>query len=88
MHVEFLNKFNKDISSLQSKSTKSKLLDVINQVKLARSISEIQSLKKLRGHKDAFRIRVGDYRLGVFIQRDTIQFARFVHRKDIYRLFP
>jgi len=31
---------------------------------------------------------LGDYRIGVFINKDTVQLARFVHRKDIYHLFP
>jgi len=88
MHVEFLSKFNKDISSLKVKSTKSKLIDTIELIERATSISEIKGLKKLKGFKDAYRVRLGDYRLGIFINKDTVQFARFVHRKDIYKLFP
>jgi mRNA interferase RelE/StbE len=88
MHIEFLSKFNKDLNSLKSNPTKSKLLNIINQVKAANNISDIQNLKKLKGHKEAYRIRIGDYRLGIFIEGDLVQFARFVHRKDIYCLFP
>jgi len=88
MQVEFLSKFNKDIDNLKSKSTKSKLLNTINQVKIAKGLSDIPNLKKLKGHRDAYRIRVGDYRFGIFIVGELVQFARFVHRKDIYRLFP
>ncbi len=51
-------------------------------------MSDIKGLKKLKGFKDAYRVRLGDYRLGVFINKDLVQFARFVHRKDIYKLFP
>lgn len=88
MRVEFLRKFNKDISSIKTRSVRSKLLQTIEQVENAKSIKEIHSLKKLKGFKDAYRIRIGDHRLGLFINRDTVQFARFVHRKDIYDLFP
>ena len=48
----------------------------------------IVNLKKLKGFKTAYRIRIGDYRIGVFIDGDIVEFARVVHRKDIYRLFP
>ena len=88
MQVEFLSKFNKDISSLKTKSTKSKLIETIEAIEKVSSMSEINGLKKLKGFKDAYRVRLGDYRLGVFITKDTVQFARFVHRKDIYKLFP
>jgi len=88
MRVEFLSKFNKDISSIKVKSTKLKLIEVIDLIEQANSMSDIKRLKKLKGSKDAYRIRLGDYRLGVFINKDLVQFARFVHRKDIYKVFP
>jgi len=46
------------------------------------------NLKKLKGFKTAYRIRVGDYRIGLFISNDTVEFARVVHQKDIYKVFP
>jgi mRNA interferase RelE/StbE len=88
MQVEFLSKFNKDISSINQKSTKTSILRVIEQVEEAKTLSEISGLKKLKGFKEAYRIRVGDYRLGLFISKNKAQFARFIHRKDIYKLFP
>lgn len=88
MEVEFLGKFNKDISSIKQKTTKASIIKIIEQVEKARSISEISGVKKLKGFKEAYRIRVGDYRLGLFVSKNKAQFARFVHRKDIYKLFP
>ena len=54
----------------------------------AGTLAELRGDKKLAGHRDAFRIRVGDHRLGFFFRKGTIEFARLLHRKDIYRLFP
>ncbi len=88
MEVEFLSKFNKDISSIKQKTTKASIIKIIEQVEDARSLSDISGVKKLKGFKDAYRIRVGDYRLGLFVSKNKAQFARFVHRKDIYKLFP
>ncbi|MGH2412635.1 MAG: type II toxin-antitoxin system RelE family toxin, partial [Microcystaceae cyanobacterium] len=36
----------------------------------------------------AYRIRLGDYRIGLFIEGKTVTFARVLHRKEIYRYFP
>ncbi len=55
MRVEFLRRFNKDISSLNVKSTESKLIETIELIERANSISEIKGLKKL---KPRFVIRV------------------------------
>ena len=51
---------------------------------------DIRKLKerKVKGEKKFYRIRVGDYRLGVKIEGETVTFIRFLHRKDIYRYFP
>ena len=49
---------------------------------------DIKNFKKLKGYKNAYRIKIGDYRIGVFIENKIVEFARVVHRKDIYRVFP
>lgn len=49
---------------------------------------DIKGFKKLKGYKNVYRIKVGDYRIGVFIENDVVEFACVVHRKDIYRIFP
>jgi mRNA-degrading endonuclease RelE of RelBE toxin-antitoxin system len=50
--------------------------------------ADIGNLKKLKGDENAYRIRIGDYRLGIFFDGETVIFARVLHRKDIYRYFP
>jgi len=88
MKVEFLSKFNRDLDTISSKSLKKAVLNIILQVEAAKSLSEIPNTKKLSGHKSAFRIRIGNYRMGIFLETDIVQFARIVHRKDIYQDFP
>ena len=88
MKVEFLRKFSKDLDDLHAKSVKSNLLKVIELMEAAKSLDDIPNTKKLKGHKTAYRVRVGDYRLGFFYESSTILLARFIHRKDIYKLFP
>ncbi len=34
------------------------------------------------------RIRIGDYRLGIIFDGETLIFERVLHRKEIYRYFP
>ncbi len=52
------------------------------------TFEEITNIKKLQGYENAYRIRVGDYRIGFIFDGETVIFQRVLHRKDIYRYFP
>jgi mRNA interferase RelE/StbE len=88
MKVKFLKKFSKDIDSVTINQVRVSLLKLIELMESADSLDRIPNTKKLKGHKSAYRIRIGDYRLGFFYEGSVILLARFVHRKDIYSLFP
>lgn len=88
MNVEFLRQFQKDLTKLKNKTIFQKIINIIEHIKTAKNIEEISNLKKLKGFEDAYRIRIGDYRMGVFIGDNMVTFARFLHRKDIYKYFP
>lgn len=88
MKYLFERKFEKDFDKIKNPDLAKAILKVINNVAKASSFSEIPNIKKLKGHRTAYRIRIGDYRLGVFIENDTVVFAAFDHRKDIYSSFP
>ncbi len=88
MKVEFLKSFSKDTDNIPLKSVKSALKRLIELMETIDALSNIPNTKKLQGHKTAYRTRVGDFRLGFFYENETIILARFVNRKDIYKLFP
>jgi len=88
MNVEFLKKFSKDLDDVKTRPAKQALLRIIELMEETDSPDKIPNTKKLKGHRTAYRTRVGDYRLGFFFANSTIQMARFVHRKDIYKIFP
>jgi len=88
MNFEFEKAFVKDFRKLKSKELANSILEVVKQVSEATSSSEIINLKKLSGYKSAFRIRIGDYRIGVIIENNILTFVAFAHRKEIYKRFP
>lgn len=87
MKTLFLSQFEKDIDKIRMQSTKDDIADAVEQVEQADGSSSVVNLKKLKGFKTAYRIRVGDYRIGLFISDDTVEFARVVHQEDIYKVF-
>ena len=54
----------------------------------AESLKSIPNTKKLKGHKTAYSTRVGDDRLGFFLENSIILLGWFVLRKDIYKISP
>ena len=47
-------------------------------------------LEKMKGYPNKYKIRVGDYRIGITIEKKskTLICQRIAHRKEIYRIFP
>jgi len=61
--------------------------ETIHLAEQAQDPQEIGNLKKLKTG-DYYRIRLGDYRLGLILKSDTLVFVRLLHRKDLYKYFP
>ena len=88
MKFEFERSFEKDFKKVKSKKLAQDILAIIDNVDNAETITNIKNIKKLKGFQNAYRIRTGNYRIGVVIESDTIYFTAFDHRKDIYMRFP
>jgi mRNA interferase RelE/StbE len=88
LKTEFKGSFVRDLKKIRDKDLSSKVKRVIEQVEHTPDIQTIQDLKKIEGSSGYYRIRIGDYRLGLLIKDDVVCFVRLLHRKDIYRYFP
>jgi mRNA interferase RelE/StbE len=80
---------------LAIKPSARKELDGLPENVLARAVAKIESLansprpagcKKLKGHKDQWRIRVGDWRIVYIIddQSRVVRVTHIAHRRDVY----
>ena len=88
MKTNYLPTFIKDIKNLKSTSSYSAIKNLVfTDILAVQNLKEISNLKKLKGDDSAYRIRVGDYRIGFFLEDDTITFARVLHRREFYRYF-
>lgn len=88
MKVEFKESFLKDLKAVKDKSVLAKVKAAIEASEVLESLDRITHLKKMRGSREYFRIRIGDFRLGLKLEGDTLVFIRLLNRKDIYRYFP
>jgi len=88
MVVEVTEQFNKDIQKLRDKKLVASVKKALQKIELASSLSGIAGLKKIEGSKAHFRLRIGDYRMGLYFGNNKITAARLLHRREIYRYFP
>ncbi|MAY82662.1 MAG: plasmid stabilization protein [Flavobacteriales bacterium] len=80
--------FEKDIKKQKDPSLNKRVLKLIEKLQKNDSIDQISSIKKLAGEESLYRIRIGDYRIGLELQEGKITLIRCLHRKDIYKYFP
>lgn len=84
--------YNKSFLKVVKKIRDEKLLNTtetaILEIEKAKSITEISNLKKMTGYETFYRVRIGNYRLGIEIENNIVHIVEFQHRKDIYNLFP
>ncbi len=83
--------FIRDIKKIKNTDTKNAILKSIENVETAIKLSDIPNLKSLSGFKGYYRIKPlpdKEYRIGLYLSDDTIEFVCCLKRKDIYKFFP
>lgn len=88
MKVEYSKVFLKDIQKITDEKLKNDVMKIIVDFKPAQRLSEMSNVKKMRGHSEAYRMRIGKFRLGFYYNGETVELERFVKRETIYKLFP
>ena len=78
--------FERDVKKLPVQVHR-QLKEIIEQLSFVSSLQEV-SLSKMEGSKNAYRIRFGNYRIGIYLEGDQIVLSRVLDRKDIYKYFP
>lgn len=88
MTLEFRKSFARDLKKIKEKQVLQQIKEIIEEVEQASNIGAINNLKQLKGGESYYRIRIGDYRIGLKLENERVVFVRFLHRKEIYRYFP
>ncbi|MDQ6904987.1 MAG: type II toxin-antitoxin system RelE/ParE family toxin [Bacteroidota bacterium] len=62
--------------------------NVITSLQKAKTLHDIQAIKKLSGFKLFYRIRIGQYRIGIKEESPKILIVCIMERSQIYKVFP
>ena len=88
MQVEFRKTFRQDLKTLKDRKILNRVQQIVEEVEAANNLLDIRNIKIIQGYDGFYRIRVGGYRVGLFVEEGIIAFVRILHRKEIYRYFP
>jgi mRNA interferase RelE/StbE len=79
MKVEFKKSFLKEIQNLRNQKLKDSVFNAIINVEESNNISGIKNLKSLTGFREFYRIRIGEYRIGLKIESEVVYFVTIEH---------
>lgn len=88
METKFREKFEKDIEDITNQDVLDDIAKVIENVEKAKQPKDIDNIRKIKGDKTAFRIKIGKYRIGIYLIKGTVEFTRVLPRDKIYKYFP
>ena len=88
MVIKVEKSFQRDVNKITDLNLLRRLRDKINEINQLPSFSKIPNKKKLQSYNSYYRIKIGNYRIGLMVKDNKIILIRFLHRKDIYKYFP
>lgn len=88
MVVFYNKKFLKDLASIPKKYRDKIEHFVFEEISSLNSLADLHKLEKLSGYQNYYKMRFGNYRVGLKLDQNELTFERVLHRKEIYRLFP
>ena len=89
MKVEASPRFNRDIRRMRAPGLARRVNQKIAEIEAAVAISRVRGVEKVQSSSgNDYRIRIGEYRLGVTVEGNVAVLVAFGPRDDIYRRFP
>ena len=87
MEIIITKTFEKQLKSVP-KNIRESAIAVLEALEKAKNVTEIKDLKKLSGYTNYYRIRIGNYRMGLQIIDPKIIVVIILHRGTVYKVFP
>ena len=89
MEFETSKQFDKVVFKINDKLAKARLKKVIDRVAQAKNLDEIPNITPIVGHPNYYRIKFGDYRVGISLEDNIVWFLFFGKRdENTYKKFP
>ena len=89
MNFETSKQFDKQVFKIKDRTVKFRLKKIIEKVAEAKNLDEISNIMPIVGYPGYYRIKFGDFRVGISIEDNTVWFLYFGKRDEsTYKKFP
>lgn len=88
MKTTFKRSFARDLRNIRERTLLTQIQSAIEAIENAETLFDLSQVKRLQGAEGYYRIRIGNYRIGLTYDGETVTFVRCLHRRDLYRYFP
>jgi len=88
VEVQYRKSFLRDLKKLKRQPVYGRIFELaFTTLPEADRLRDVVGVKAMRGYPNRYRIRIGDYRVGIQVQGTNIQVMRVLHRREFYRYF-
>jgi mRNA interferase RelE/StbE len=89
LDIQYRQLFLKDLKKLRKQPVYDQIYELaFTTLPDARSLQDLVNIKAMKGYSEQYRIRIGDYRVGIAVRENSIEVMRVLHRREFYRYFP
>ncbi len=89
MKISYRKAFLKDLKKLKKELVYDDIFELaFTMLPKIETLREIPSVKAMSSCSNRYRIRIGDYRIGIELNGDMLELVRVLHRREFYRYFP
>jgi len=89
VEVQYRQSFLRDLKKLKRQPVYDQVLELVfTTLPEVDRLSAVAGVEAMKGHRNRYRIRIGDYRVGIEVHGNRVEVMRVLHRREFYRYFP
>ncbi|MBC8231684.1 type II toxin-antitoxin system RelE/ParE family toxin [bacterium] len=89
MKVQYRKSFLRDLKKLKGRPIYDKIFELAFTIlPEVDRLSNLTGVKAMKGYPNRYRIRIGNYRIGIEVYGESVEVMRVLHRREFYRYFP
>jgi mRNA interferase RelE/StbE len=90
MQIEIRSSFTRDSKklSVKVKNDVGYAISIIDGAKTFADIPRTTAMQGGKNAKNAYRMRIGDYRICFYFRNEIVELVRVLPRKNVYKVFP
>ena len=89
METRYRRAFLKDLKKLKGQTIYDRIFEfTFTTLPEIYALQELTNVKAMKGYPNRYRVRFGDYRVGLEVNGNEIEVMRVLHRREFSRYFP